>query len=90
MKKLRLEIEQLEVESFATAAGPEELRGTVRGLAEKTYFPQETCPMEYTPFYQSCDPADCQTMAQCPSFDLECPMLSSECTADPNEWGCGG
>ena len=81
MKKLRLEIEQLEVESFGTSAGPVDGRGTVRGLADKTetQFPNATCPMEYTPFYLSCDPADCQTMAQCPSFDIDCPALSSEC-----------
>jgi len=33
MKKLRLEIEQLEVESFGTVEDGEDGRGTVRGLA---------------------------------------------------------
>jgi hypothetical protein len=32
MKKLKLEIEQLEVESFGTVEGGEDGRGTVRGL----------------------------------------------------------
>ena len=92
MRKLRLEIEQLEVESFATSADGKKGRGTVQGLADKTetQFPNATCPMEDTPFEVSYYPADCQTRIQCPSFDLDCPMLSSECTADPNDTGCGG
>ncbi|HEX8694960.1 MAG TPA: hypothetical protein VF746_21295 [Longimicrobium sp.] len=84
MKKLRLEIEQLEVESFATATGPEDGLGTVRGLADKTetQFPQETCPMEYTPFVMSCDPADCVSM------EVDCTM--SLYTTDLNDACTGG
>ncbi|HEX8696677.1 MAG TPA: hypothetical protein VF746_29940 [Longimicrobium sp.] len=39
MKKLKLEIDTLRVDSFAPAAAPEEPRGTVAGHAATT-----TCP----------------------------------------------
>ena len=89
MKKLKLEIEQLEVESFATVAGREGDRGTVRGLAEPrqtegpqaTCFPEPGCPMEYSPHIWSCDPADCAT------FDCFTP---GEATTDLNNQTCAG
>ena len=86
MKKLRLEIEQLAVESFGTAEAPDGGRRTVHGrMAESkncTIFPGETCPMEYSPHIMSCEPDNCPfSFGECPSFDANCPAL----TTDPDQ-----
>jgi hypothetical protein len=49
MRKLRLDVEQLQVESFSPQAGPARARGTVEGRAMATYACTEGwdgCPVE--------------------------------------------
>jgi hypothetical protein len=65
MKKLRLEIEQLEVESFGTVEDGEDGRGTVRGLATSV-----------TGCATGCGEAGCETVgANCGTGpDAACPV----------------
>lgn len=80
MRKLRLELETLVVETFAPAAEGAPRRGTVRGREDGTWidcgtFPDscgaDTCGNQcYTgPNYVSCDPTE---EASCDTCDASC------------------
>lgn len=47
MKKLKLDVEDVSVESFSTAQAPAEPRGTVRAAAGCTYAASCLCPSAY-------------------------------------------
>lgn len=72
MRKIRLELEELSVESFDTAAGDESPRGTVRGHSTDT---QETaCGPDGSNPFTSCysDAPDCQTLWGWSGCDFSC------------------
>ena len=59
MKKLRLKLDELQVESFETDA-VRAARGTVEGNEEYTYVTCPTAPECRTPGYASCAMTRCQ------------------------------
>ncbi|HEX5725081.1 MAG TPA: hypothetical protein VFX98_06420 [Longimicrobiaceae bacterium] len=70
MKKLKLELETLSVESFETIPPPEQ-RGTILGRASTACSPLDTCE------YSCLDPASCAgtcdcTGGFCPSYHSTC------------------
>ncbi|HEU4881899.1 MAG TPA: hypothetical protein VFT45_06635 [Longimicrobium sp.] len=63
MKKIKLEIEALQVESFPTVSAADELRGTVHGNQESIFAPEATCG-------DSClDPNSCRGTCFCSVVD---------------------
>ena len=76
--KLRLEMDNLRVESFPTEGGDGSPRGTVRGHVSWL------CPDVGSPSDTDC--TDCfATMAPCPTADTVCNVCTNTNTASP---GC--
>jgi hypothetical protein len=76
-KKIKLDLEALEIDSFETAAGGS-ARGTIEGYYTYavdgcTYAPQATCDAE----------ASCGAVSACDGC-----YYSQACTADPNDFQC--
>jgi hypothetical protein len=74
MKKLQLDLNQLAVESFQTAAPPR-ADGTVRANEDSVFITcQADCTMRICPTADSCDPAEscidsCGESCNCPTLD---------------------
>jgi hypothetical protein len=95
MSKLRLKVDDLAVESFATGdAG--ELQGTVKGRMDYTPIQPGACPP-----YQNTDPASCNcpTEYRCAYPSTSCgetetyDAYTCRCLYPPTDWhlcGCGG
>lgn len=74
MKKLRLGLDELRVESFATEANKEVESGTVRGMAAITYGGELACVGWTAPRQATCDAAvyTCPECASPPYTDFTC------------------
>jgi hypothetical protein len=81
MRKLRLDVEMLVVESFATAGGRGG-NGTVRGHDDSTVvYPGGPVGR------RSDDPADC-SMATCGDLYSCYPAMFSQCCTNDHDWTC--
>ena len=87
MGKLRLEIEQLAVESFTTASKTSEL-GTVHGYGT---FRGSTCGPEYTCGPQTCGDLHCVIETEFPCGDSAgCPAPTNPCPPPSGQLSCVG
>lgn len=83
MRKVKLSVESLQVESFETTAAGTELRGTVAAHMPKptpplveTYYAGNTCECTLA---QSCIATNCLqhcfvSVDTCETFDVDCPV----------------
>lgn len=76
MKKLRLDLDDLKVETFATTAAPDERRdGTVLALSELISGPDHTCAGSCVDSCQvSCQPSGC-VQGGCITLSRDCLTL---------------
>jgi len=83
MKKFKLEVETLRVDSFPTEAA-EEQRGTVHGhYSDGTYcYYSCNCANDSAPNYGSCG-TTCQNPTNCASY------CTNEACLESNNWTCG-
>ena len=94
MRQLKLRLEELQVESFATGA-ENALKGTVHAHQEEgdspTYPPYHTCdscPPAFT-CDTTCPPMHtCETCPPKYTCDWPCSPATANQTCGPTEWGC--
>ena len=82
MEKVRLTLDELQVQSFATTDGPADARGTVRAHDAPT--DQLECPTacpEWDTCWNTCGES-------CGGSCASCDCASAECSADTCFWGC--
>ena len=86
MDKVRLTLEELQVQSFATTSGPADGRGTVRAHDWPT--DERGCPTG-NPAWDSCGDTCWETCGDsCGGSCNTCNCESADCSADTCFWGC--